>query len=277
LQAIVVTGASGFLGASITERLLKENLPVIGTSRRAEIGLVQVADYRNIPEAEVVIHLAEDPHRERINRESEEYFRLAESVVRTLCLRSNRVIYASSGTVYGDQSTLPFTTNMPVHATDQYSQMKIRHERIVCEANGSVMRLSNVYGSRMSPNNVLSDILRQIPGRGDLKIRDDRPVRDFVSVESAALAFALASRSPVPGILNVGSGVGISVGDLARSALRAAGQAERAVVATHPVGRRSVNVLDIQKTRECLGWPGSVPVQDYFADWFKNGVNGVLR
>ena len=48
------------------------------------------------------------------------------------------------------------------------------------------MRLANVYGPGMAANNVMSDILGQVPGDGPLVVRDIAPVRDYLWIEDAA-------------------------------------------------------------------------------------------
>jgi UDP-glucose 4-epimerase len=244
---------------------------VVGVSRRPAEGLRQVTDYLLTPAAEVVIHLAEEPDRANVNRLGESYLRHAQAVVRELCMRSGKVIYASSGTVYGDNAVQPFPVEAPVVETDMYSRLKIENERVVLESGGTVLRISNLYGRRVSLHSVFSDILKQIPGNGVLYVRDEQPVRDFLCVSDAAGAFGIAARSSVRGILNVGSGVGTSIGALARYALAAVGE-DREVVATHPSGRQSFNVLAVDETKAHLGWSSDSSLVDYFSAFFANGA-----
>lgn len=262
LPAIVVTGASGFLGRAVMAELAANGMLAVGVCRRAVAGMHLVADYRDTPQADVLIHLAEEPDRAVANR-NEAALREQADVVRRLSDRSGKVIYASSGAVYGDAGRAPFTTDDPVNGYDLYSCSKIASERVVVEAGGIVLRLANLYGVGMSPNNVISDIVRQVPGEGALRVRDDKPVRDFLAVTDAARAFALVAKAAVSGILNIGSGKGQSIGDVARLALDVAGQACREIVATNPAGKPSVNVLDVAGTLERIGWSSACSLRDY--------------
>lgn len=231
-------------------------------ARRYMPWAVQVEDYRNSPTGDVLIHLAEEPNRSKVNQLGEDYILHSVDVVKDLVARFGRdTIYASSGVVYGDQNDGPCRVSAPVSAGDVYSRSKLLNEKIVLEAGGSVVRLSNLFGIGMAVNNVISDIIRQVPGEGPLTVRDDMPVRDFLPIADAARAFSLIVQNGFRGIVNVGSGVGTSVRALAELALQRAGQEEREIVATTPSLKRSVNVLDISETWKALGWAPDAPLQ----------------
>lgn len=254
MSRIVVTGARGFVGAPLVQRLRARGHAVVALSRGEGPGLQQVDDYAQAPDGDVIVHLAEEADRSRAAALGNAHVESAAALLRALVRRAGHVVYGSSGVVYGDQGEPPFAPGRPVEASDCYSASKIRNEGIALDAGATVLRFSNLFGAGMSPNNVLSDIARQLGGSGPLLVRDDTPVRDFLAVDEAADAVAAAVERCPGGVLNVGSGVGLSVRELAELALRAAGQAGREIVATRPAGRRSVNVLDIAETAQVLGW-----------------------
>ncbi len=259
---VIMTGGSGFLGRHVAARLASRGLRIIPVARRNMPWAVQVEDYRNSPGGDVLIHLAEEPNRLEVNRRGESYILESAKVMFELTGRFGRdTIYASSGVVYGDQNEAPCAIGMPISANDTYSRSKLTNEEIVLDAGGCVVRLSNLFGPGMATNNVMSDIMRQVPGDGPLSVRDDSPVRDFLSVTDAAVAFGLIIEKRFRGIVNVGSGVGTSVRALAEMALRGAGQQDRKIVATTPSLRRSINVLDISETSKVLGWTPTAPLQ----------------
>jgi len=258
---IVITGASGFLGRAVRARLATLRLPYVAVSRRNGADLHRVVDYKDTPYGDVLIHLAEEPNRAMVNALGEAYLDHATAVMLTLVKRAGTVIYASSGVVYGEEGNTPFSPYSAVVPTDLYGRSKLQNEAIVLAAGGTVIRLSNLFGIGMSPSNVISDIDRQLPNTGTLKIRDDTPVRDFLSVSAAADAIVLLSQMVCPGILNLGSGVGLSIRTLALLALSSVGQKGRQIVVTHPTARRSVNILDIEETQRRLRWsPGISPL-----------------
>jgi nucleoside-diphosphate-sugar epimerase len=269
---VVVTGARGFLGSAVVTALRGAGLPVVPVSRRPGPGITTVDDYGRSPVADLLVHTAEEADRAKVNALGEPYVEGTARTVRELAGRAGHLLYVSSGTVYGDQSDRAFRTDDPVHATDTYSRAKIRNEQIALDAGGAVVRPSNLCGPGMSPRNVLSDILRQLHGAGPLLVRDDTPVRDFLPVAEAALAVLAILQRRAHGIFNVGSGIGLSIRELAGLMLHSAGQAGREVVATHRSTRRSMNVLDITRTRERVGWAPRPTLHDLLDQTHSHGV-----
>lgn len=277
-RRVLVTGASGFLGRHVLARLQQASgLSVIPVSRSAtRQGWVSVHDYRNCPEADVLIHLAEEPDRAKVNSEGEAYAEHTAETVRALLSKARiGLIYVSSGVVYGDQGTKPFAVTASTLGIDTYSQSKLANEKWVLDAGGCVVRLSNLIGRGMSPNNVLSDILAQLPGTGPLRVRDDGPIRDYLGVDDAANAIAMLAGEIRSGIVNVGSGVGTSVRQLAGMALAMAGQSEREIVATSPRNAHSYNVLDIAASISTMGWRPSSTLQEELAQLVRSNVRSI--
>jgi UDP-glucose 4-epimerase len=253
---IIVTGASGFLGKTLMRVLAARGIEAIGVARSAasDKKVLRVADYANAPAGDVLVHLAETRDRATAESIGSDYAENAILVLERLIAKAyGKVIYVSSALVYGDGSSEPHPTSDPVYAKDIYARTKLACEARTLNAGGVVARLSNLYGPAMAPNNVVSTILDQIPGDGPLRIRDDKPVRDFIWIEDAALALATMAESDCRGVYNVGTHTGVSVGELARLALRLAGQPERSVIAAQP-GQDSWIILDIAETSRRLGW-----------------------
>ncbi|SRR5260221_886015 len=272
MTSVVVTGAAGFLGRFVVADLASRGFNVIAVSRRRLPGMHFVQDYSQSPAGDVLIHLAEEPDRRKANGLGQQYLIDASRVVATLSeRRSEKMIYASSGVVYGDENEGPCTVDLPVVGTDVYSKSKVLNERIVLDGGGVVMRLSNLFGDGMATNNVLSDIIRQVPGDGPVRVRDDQVIRDFLAACDAATAFGLAVQSNYCGVMNVGSGIGTSVKTLTELILAAAGQ-NREIVAAERSPRRSINVLDISATTKMLGWAPSLSLKERLSQFLHSGV-----
>lgn len=252
---VVITGAAGFLGRALGKIAADSGHRVVAVSRRPIAGMTQVDDYRRTPGGDVLIHLAEEPDRAVVNRLGDTYVRQVRETVEALARhRYQRVIYASSAAVYGDQRGSPCGIDLKIAASDAYSQAKLSNEGVVLDSEGVVLRLSNLFGPGMSENNVISDILRQVPGDGPVVVRDDQPVRDYLWVADAATVFNMMIANHYCGLLNVGSGIGSSVRTIAQLALGLVQQGTREILASVPGARPSTNVLDISRTTELLGW-----------------------
>lgn len=254
---IVITGASGFVGGALMSQLLKNGFPVIGLSRRKVSGVVTVGNYFDVPQPDgaVLVHLAQG-HDTSGSFGGEDI-----ELCRTLSnMPWRHIVYASSAIVYGDAKKHLRSPEEQVWATSDYARVKLACEEIVSSVGGTCLRFTNLYGPEMSANTVISDVLHQIPGEGPLRLRDVEPVRDFLWIEDAARCLVAACRIMPGSILNVGSGCGIAVGDVARLALDLAGEGLRPVVGAASSGQVSYLTLDISDTRAVLNWMPEVDI-----------------
>jgi UDP-glucose 4-epimerase len=252
---VVVTGASGFLGSALVQQLRARGHVVRALSRHPGAGLETVLHYAEAPPADALVHLAEIANRRHAEEAGPEYEREATSTLAALLDKPYlRVVYASSGVLYGDRQAAPCSTDLPVQASDLYSRIKCSSERAVLARGGCVARLANLYGPGMPGGTVLSTILEQIPGTGTLRVQDDTPVRDFLWIDDAAEALSLMIEQPARGVFNVGTGVPTSIRQLAQTALDLAGQGQRAVESTKPGGQASTLTLEISATTAAFGW-----------------------
>jgi UDP-glucose 4-epimerase len=274
MPKIVIIGASGFVGSALTLSLKKSRYAVVPVSRGKSSELIHVESYKNCPSGDLLIHLAEEPDRGKANSFGEQY--LTESITLTAEL-SNRfkgnVIYCSSAVVYGDKKSTPYTEHDKVVVSDLYSKIKLQNEKEVIEQGGCALRLANLFGLGMSPNNVLSDILSQIGNTGPVKLRNTSPIRDFFYIQDLVSVLRLLIDDFQPGLFNIGSGEGISIGNLAKIILMAVGQNEREVLSASTKNIPSINVLDISKIKKHIGWtprfPLSENLKNMLQDWSK--------
>lgn len=259
---VIITGASGFLGSHVLQVLAaQQNVEAIAVTRKDISGWCRVSDYSQSPVGDVLIHLAEDSDRAQVAKSGQAYEEKArETLVALLKKGYRRVVYISSAVLYGDADAWPHFPNDPIRIDDAYTHLKRQSELAVLElSTGVVVRLSNIYGPGMSQNNVMSTILRQIPGTGSLEVMDTSPVRDFLWVEDAAEGIvSLSLRHLREGnkgkLYNLGTGIGTSIGELASMALEIAGQADRPVEGRHISGRQSKLILDFSDTTSVCGW-----------------------
>lgn len=253
--SVTVTGASGFLGRAVVKELRSSGFGVLPVARSSGGDWNRIPDYSGSPSADILIHLAEDSDRRRVNDEGEMYEAAANATFKALLAKGyRRVVYASSAAIYGDASQSPRMVSEAVAAADTYARAKLANETLALAHGGSVLRFSNLYGPGMSPANVVSAILRQVPGAGDLVLHDDSPVRDFLWIEDAAAAIAAAVSAGHTGLFNVGTGSGTSIGKLAEIALSLAGEEHREIRVDNPSDRISTLILDIGETTRRIGW-----------------------
>ena len=167
-----------------------------------------------------------------------------------------------------DLQPVPTRETDPVRPASVYAATKYAQEdlvRIVCQSIGidySILRFQNVYGEGQSLKNpytgILSIFSTRIRRGLDLPIFEDGlESRDFVHVHDVARAIvaAISSPSPVAGIINIGSGIGTSVIDVAQELMTALGvEVPLRVTGEYRIGDIRHNIADI--SRFCTLLPG---------------------
>ncbi len=255
--SVVVTGASGFIGNALVKKLKYEpDIDVVSVSRSV-IGESDICidDYRDTPLGDVLVHLAENPNRLCVNQAGESCIKEAEIVLDAMIAKGySRIIYCSSAVVYGDAGNVPYTEESPVYPFDNYARMKLNNEQRVINAGGTIVRLVNIIGPGMAKNNVLSNIFSQLLDAGPLRVRNEIPVRDFIWLDDVVSAFLILIREGSMGIYNIGTGVGISIREMAEKVLKVAGKDMRGVKSLAVSPLPSYNVVDIGKMRSTYGW-----------------------
>ena len=277
---IVITGASGFIGGHLIEHLSRiANTEIVPLTRRGISNLVQVSNYADAPDGDVLIHLAEDNNLESVANRGLTYEHEGLSTLRVLLAKKyGRIIYTSSSTLYGDKSVIPHGTEDDIFVNNPYTRIKSLSESAILEnPNGMVVRLANVYGPLMSTNNVMSQILKQIPQQGDLEVGDVTPIRDFVWVRDVAegismLAFMDFAEIGKSKMYNLGSGIGTSIGDLAFLTLELAGQPERRVMSKNRTRVMSSIILDCSETTNASGWTPRVSLRQGIASLLATSI-----
>jgi UDP-glucose 4-epimerase len=187
-----------------------------------------------------------------------------------------KVVAASSAAVYGPAETFPTPeTHHPFGNTTFYGAIKAFNEALLRSFHDTyhldyvALRYFNVYGPRMDIHGPHTEVLvrwmdRIAGGEPPLILGDGTQTMDFVYVEDVARANVLAAASDVTDeVFNVGTGVEVSLTELARTLLRVMGSSlepdhgpERMVNA---VPRR---LADISKAELLLGFRPSVQLEE---------------
>jgi UDP-glucose 4-epimerase len=275
---IVVTGASGFIGRRVLRLLRKHSqVDLIPVTRQQIPNWCCITDYAQSPLGDVLIHLAENSDRGQVADLGTPYEEsISKSLSALLAKSYQRIVYASSAVLYGDADTRAHLTMDPVSLSDAYTRVKYQSEVAILNSPGGIVaRLANVYGSGMSENNVMSAILHQIPGSGVLSVMDAEPVRDFISADDVAkgivsLALRDSKAGNTGGLYNLGTGIGTSIGVLARMALEIAGQSDRRVGTQTVTSKQSSLVLDYSQTTHDCGWEPKTTLHQGLKELLKN-------
>jgi UDP-glucose 4-epimerase len=285
---VLVTGATGFVGNAVVRQLATAGHEVVGFARTSKpcscelwTGdiLDQAALERAVEGADAVCHLAALTQVRRSFEEPVRFFRV--NLVGTLNLldamnveaqRSGhrlRLVFASTGAVYGTPEAQPITEAQEPAPSNPYGASKLAAETAIGyqAALGGIsaitLRTFNVAGAvdgRGDPDTsrIVPKTLLVAAGKADcLKVNGDgSAIREYTHVGDLAHAYAAAL--DVAGfvghrVYNVGSGVGVSVREVIEAVERITGQpvsVHWGPSATEPRELRA----DISRIRTELGW-----------------------
>jgi UDP-glucose 4-epimerase len=148
----------------------------------------------------------------------------ATQVLLEACTRTKieRLVYASSSSVYGDNRPMPFREDTLPQPLSPYGVSKLAAEQLcyLYFANYGVptvaLRYFTVYGPRQRPDMAFHKFLRAtLQGDPITLYGDGEQTRDFTYVADIASATATAATRGVPGrVYNVGGGSRVSVNDV---------------------------------------------------------------
>lgn len=299
----LVTGAAGQLGRAMGRRLEERGLSwrgvdVVASDGSAPFLRCDLADPASVaPLREFcrgvthVLHLAGRITNDKSIVDSyAEQFRI--SVRGTLNLlaglspETRHFSFASSMTVYGRPRRLPVDERHPVEPSCVYALCKLAAERYLEEEGRArglgvcLLRYTSAYGPGRPDGRAIHTMIQNaLAGRPPEVHGDGTVQRDYIFQDDLCRATIEAALKEARGVLNVGSGVGTSVADLARRVLRLTGTPGEPVFAARaqdPQSSASM-VYDIGKLRALLGDFRFTPLDEGLAATIAGYKDGAAR
>jgi NAD dependent epimerase/dehydratase len=301
-RSVLVTGAGGFIGGHLVERLVRDGARVRALCRynsrnergtldwldpnvmvEVEVLLGELRDVESVNAAvdgmEVVLHLGAQiaiPYSYVNPRDFVEVNVLGTMNVAQAALRHGvgRIVHTSTSEVYGTAQTVPITEAHPLEPQSPYAASKVAADKLMDSYHRSfdlpvcVLRPFNTYGPRQSARAIIPTIISQAMAGPTLRLGSLHPRRDLTFVEDTADGFvAAATKDAALGrTIQLGTNRDVSVGDLVDMVGDILGR--ELIVETDPArvrpGKSEVERLISGPVlaRELLGWEPTVDLRE---------------
>jgi UDP-glucose 4-epimerase len=305
---ILVTGGAGFIGSHLTDALLGRSDEVwvvddLSTGRASRLHEKAVLVEQSIVHAEGLSALVEDVRPElichlaaQIDVRASVEFPADDARVNVIgtvnvleaARRADaRVLFCSTGgALYGRDAPIPSPESVPPMPESPYGTAKHCAEQYIVLYNRlhgtchAVLRLANVYGPRQSPSGEAGVIprfcSRILRGQRPIIYGDGKQTRDFVYVSDVVEAFLAAADCGMPGAWNIGTGVEVSVLDLATIIGEISGRPFDPEFAPSRAGELERSAVSAELARRDLGWcPVTTLTEGVRAvyRWIENGAH----
>jgi len=251
-KKVLVTGADGFIGSHLVERLLEERAKVrafvyysafnswgwLDTFEKEKLDKIEVfpgdiRDHNSVRKAmqkvDIAFHLAALIGIPFSYHAPDSY---VDTNIKGLLnvlqagkeAGTARILATSTSEVYGTAKEVPITEEHPFQGQSPYSASKIGADRIAesffCSFGTpvTIVRPFNTYGPRQSARAVIPTIITQLLSGADvIKLGSLEPKRDFNYVKDICEGFAAIAKSDntIGQEINIASASEISIGDLA--------------------------------------------------------------
>jgi len=304
---VIVTGGAGFIGSHLVDAFVARGDEVtviddLSTGRPGRLGERVVLHKLSITEAALlsdvvgsvapalICHLAAqiDVRASVVRPAADAQTNVVGTinVLEAARAADARVLFCSTGgALYGKDAPLPSLEDvLPLpespygiakHCAEQYVGLYNR----LHQTSHSVLRLANVYGPRQDPtgeSGVVPIFCAQVlAGERPTIFGDGTQTRDYVYVGDAVAAFLAVAAQQRPGTWNIGTGIEVSVLDLAEVIGTVTGRPVEPVLAPPRAGELQRSALAVDRARLDLGWTATTDLPAgvrAVCDWIEAGA-----
>lgn len=299
-KKVLVTGAGGFIGSHLSERLLELGADVralihynsLGrwgwldnSCRHNEMDMVlgDITDrdsvYKAMEGREFVFHLAALIGIPYSYHAPASY--VQNNIVGTLNLlqaardmKVKRFIHTSTSETYGTAQYTPIDEKHPLQGQSPYSATKIGADKIAESFYRSfnlpvvTVRPFNTYGPRQSTRAIIPTVITQALAKKVVHLGSVTPKRDLTFVEDTVSSFicaAVAEESALGEVFNIGFGEALSIKELSMMIFKLIGNKPTVIRQKERIRPKNSEVMllqaDITKARKILKWQPRVSLE----------------
>ena len=306
---VLVTGAAGFLGSHLTDRLLGEGHSVLGIDNLSTGDLGNIEHLRTEPrfvfEERDICQPFDPGHVDAVYNMASpasppEYLRLALETLRVGSVGTENTLeiahkygaaflHASTSECYGDPLQHPQTESYwgnvnPVGPRSVYDEAKRYAESLTMAyhrykgVNTHLVRIFNTYGPRLHPSDgrVISNFMMQaLRGEPLTVYGDGQQTRSFCFVADLIAGIVLLSRSEEHLPTNIGNPTEFTILEAAQTILEITGSKSELRFEPLPQDDPTRRKPDITKAKSILGWEPKISLKEGLKlsmDFFKSKI-----
>lgn len=304
MEKVLVTGGAGFIGSHLAGQLKDAGYRVVvidnlssGSSQNIlpQIEFIH-GDVRNedlltwvIKDVDYIFHLAALVSVQESFIDFKKCFdiningllNILNAAVR---YRVKKIVYSSSSAIYSEEPYLPKTENICPKPASPYALSKLDGEYLLdfyhkqYDLGYVALRYFNVFGSRQNYHSMYSAVVpifitKALLNEDLIIYGDGLQTRDFIYVEDVVGANLLAMKTQVTDFFNVGTGVSITILDLARLVIELTASKSKIVFTDKKPGDLRYSQADISKIKEKLNWQPAYDFREALnrvIDWYRN-------
>ena len=282
-KPVLVTGGAGFIGSHTVDALIENRAEVVvidnlvtgreeNLNPRARFYRLNIAD----PKVETVFE-KEKPQfiyhfafNVQVPKSVENPLMDMDSIAGSINILQNakkygvkRVIFSSSGFLYGNTKNLPASETEPISPVTPYVVSKhavenyLEFYRTAYSMPYVILRYPAVYGSRQV-GGAMADYIRKLASGQQAEMwGDGNKTRDYINIDDVVranlLALELPSDYPDP-IFNIGTGIETTLNDLYNKIARLLGKEAKPIYLPERPGEQMRCALDYSKIKRVLNW-----------------------
>lgn len=301
-RVVLVTGAGGFIGSHLTERLVAEGAKVRAFLRytaRGDLGNLEYADRKAVSTVEIVRGDLRDTEAVRnavkgvdtifhlgaliaipysyVNPREVADVNIMGTFNVLAAARSEgvrRMVHTSTSEVFGTARYTPIDEAHPLQGQSPYSASKIGADKLAesfhksFEVPVATLRPFNTFGPRQSARAIIPTIITQALTRDEIKLGSLTPSRDLTFVSDTVDGFVRAASTDgaVGTDTNLGTNVGVTIGQLAEKIFAIVGKTPRIVTDTQRVRPEKSEVMTLlasnAKAKALMAWTPKVTLDE---------------
>ncbi|HSI62400.1 MAG TPA: NAD(P)-dependent oxidoreductase [Candidatus Saccharimonadia bacterium] len=283
-ERLFLTGANGLIGTAVCKAAVARGYNVLGMCRKPDavlpVGCEKVTGtMRDLPWSRIeafapttLLHLAwtARPGVNFTSPENEELITQSEALFTGLLDRGVRHLAGTGTFIEYATSPHPLVEDIsPQKSLVPYSQAKLAtlgRLRQITEGTGvswSWFRVFNAYGEGEDAARMTSALMRHLAAGIPVSVKTPASLRDYIHASDVAEGMLTSLDSGLADVVNIGTGVGVRVLDLARQIAIAAGADPGLVTAQDPPNEDLMPcaIADSSKLRS-TGWSPRVSLEN---------------